>query len=68
MILSMTPSIEIYRRVVDLPTRTPVSLGIRKLSQQVQVLNNVVLAIQEHLYSLQYNQQQGQPTALGVQR
>jgi hypothetical protein len=55
MILSMTPSIEIYRRVVDLPTRTPVSLGIRKLSQQVQVLNNVVLAIQEHLYSLQYN-------------
>jgi hypothetical protein len=34
----------------------------------LQVLYNVILAIHEQHYSLQYNQQQSQPTTLGIQR
>jgi len=35
----------VHGRVTNLPTRTLVPLGIEQLSQQVQILNSVVLAI-----------------------
>jgi len=46
----------VHGRVTNLPTRTLVPPGIEQLSQQVQILNSIVLAIQEQLRSFQYNQ------------